>query len=142
MAHPQGFRIGQKALNKARKGPNTFKILNGADELIATDNLTNLAKFKGVPTTSGWSLNDLNKMQSGDLKIPKGIKVYSQSTHIITVPESSPLVTKLNDIDAQVSKAVEIEATALRVLRKSLPRWWCCLRSGICSRWWGAQQKG
>jgi hypothetical protein len=117
----KAFESGKKALNKARKGPNTFKILNGADELIATDNLTNLAKFKGVPTTSGWSLNDLNKMQSGDLKIPKGIKVYSQSTHIIAVPESSPLVTKLNDIDAQVSKAVEIEATALRVLRKSLP---------------------
>ncbi len=112
---------GKNALNTARRGSNDFKILNGADELIATDNLTNLAKFKGVATISGWSLNALNKMHSGDLKIPEGTKVYSQSAHITAVPETSPLISKLNDIGAQVSKTVALEAAALRALRKSLP---------------------
>jgi hypothetical protein len=117
----KAFETGKKAPNKARKGPNSFKILDAADELIATDNLSNLAKFKGVSTTSGWSLNDIKKMQSGDLKLSQGTKVYRQSAHIIAVPETSPLATKLADIDAKVAKNVEIQASALRALRKTLP---------------------
>lgn len=117
----KAFEIGKKALNKARKSPNSFKILDAANELIATDNLSNLAKFKGVSTTSGWSLSDIKKMQSGDLKLSQGTKVYRQSAHIIAVPETSPLATKLADIDAKVAKNIEIQASALRALRKTLP---------------------
>ncbi|WP_148204363.1 hypothetical protein [Syntrophotalea carbinolica] len=117
----KAFETGKKALNKARNGPNSFKILDAANELIATDNLSNLAKFKGVSTTSGWTLSDIKKMQSGDLKLSQGTKIYRQSAHIIAVPETSPLTSKLSNIEAKVAKNFEIQASALRALRKTLP---------------------